>query len=66
MHRIFYEVNCEREKLIKNLEGQRVLAWTPLEDLALRSQVESEEFQFVVSEKGEQAVTDRKKFLQLD
>ena len=48
MHRIFYEVNCDREKLIKSLEGNKVMTWGPLEDLAVKSSVESEEYKYLI------------------
>ena len=37
IHAIFFEVNCDRDLLIKCLEGQNVSKWQPLEDLAIRN-----------------------------
>ena len=42
------------------------MVWTPLEDLAVRSNVDSEEYKFVVEQKGADAVRERKKFLQIE
>ncbi len=36
VHKIFFEVSCERDRLIKVLEGQREGRWMLLEDLALK------------------------------
>jgi len=36
VHKIFFELSCDRDKLIKYLEGQKVERWLLLEDLALR------------------------------
>ena len=63
IHTIFLEVSCKREKLIKCLEGQKVDRWKTLEDFALRKGVKSEEFQYVLSIKGEEAVKERMEFL---
>jgi len=37
IHKVFYQVSCNREKLVKHLSGDKNAAlWTELEDLALK------------------------------
>ena len=69
VHKIFFEVSCQKDKLIKILEGQsRALnyKWTPLEDIALVNNPEnSEQHRYLVANKGDQEVLKRKQFLQI-
>ena len=50
VHKIFYEVSCDRDELIKVLEGKGapVTRWTVLEDLALKGKKENEAYQHVI------------------
>jgi hypothetical protein len=52
-------VSCDKDKLIKCLEGQKVSKWTPLEDFAVRNKPESLEFKYIVEKKGEESVIER-------
>ena len=36
VHKVFYQVNCRKDKLEQALDG-KYKAWTKLEDLALRN-----------------------------
>lgn len=67
VHKIFFEVSCQKDKLIKILEGQPrapKYRWTPLEDIALTNNSEgSEHYKYLLSNKGEQEVLRRKQFL---
>ena len=36
VHKLFFEVSCDREKLVKLLEGGNVSKWQLLEDLAIK------------------------------
>lgn len=36
LHRLFYEVSCDRERLLELLAGKDIPRWTVLEDLALK------------------------------
>ena len=56
MHQLFYEVSCDREELIRLLEGQSVTQWTVLEDLALKGDTGSEAYKHVRSVKNEEAI----------
>ena len=48
------------------MEGNKVMLWGALEDLAVKSGSDSEEFKYLVEMKGEQAVEERKKFLEME
>ena len=64
VHRIFYEVSCRRELLIKVLEGKKdIKPWSTLEDLALRNPEHSPSFQLVLKERGRDEVDLRRAFL---
>jgi hypothetical protein len=68
VHKIFYEVNCNRENLLKVLadkEGHQVKRWQTLEDLALRHSEDTLSFQVVLNDKGREEVNLRKAFLEL-
>ena len=36
LHKLFYQCNCKKDQLEKLLKGQKIVLWTPLEDLALK------------------------------
>ena len=66
VHKIFYEVSCDREKLIKVLENDAtVKRWQTLEDLALRHPEDTPSFQVVLDDKGSDEVIARKTFLEI-
>ena len=65
VHKVFYEVSCNRDALIKVLENKSVKCrWSQLEDLALKD-LASEAFKHVQSTKGTEEVERRRKFLQI-
>jgi hypothetical protein len=68
VHKIFYEVSCNRENLIKVLKDERsaVAQWKTLEDLALRHNEDTPSFQVVLSDKGREEVNIRKAFLEIN
>jgi hypothetical protein len=64
IHKIFYEVSCDRDQLIKVLEGDKqVVRWSVLEDLALKGKQENEAYQHVMHTMGERETHDRAVFL---
>jgi hypothetical protein len=66
VHRMFFEVSCDRNLLIKLLEGQKgVPKWELIEDLAVKDQASSEAYKYVLSQKGEDEVRKRRMFLQM-
>lgn len=65
VHKAFFEFSCNREKLIKFLEGQKVEKWSILEDLALSEDPNSLSYRHVVQTKGENEASKRKMFLEL-
>ena len=68
IHKIFYQVSCNREKLksvLSNIKGNENFRWTPLEDLALKNDKNNKAYQVVLNQKGEQAVKEREAFLGL-
>jgi len=67
VHKLYYSVSCDREKLIRHLNGDKSVAtWTELEDLALRDQVRGLMYSHVVKTKGELEVETRKRFLEIE
>lgn len=48
VHKIFYQVSGDRDKLIKVLEGQNGHKWELIEDLALKESPESLTFKFLL------------------
>lgn len=48
LHRMFFEVNCERDRLVKILEGQKVEKWQVMEDLAIKDDPSSLSFKYVM------------------
>ena len=54
VHQLFYQVSCNREKLISLLSGKSgVTKWSTLEDLAIRNEKESLSYKHVLAEKGQ-------------
>ena len=66
IHKIFFQLSCDREKLIKVLDGQKVQKWEILEDLAIKNDKTTEEYRYMVHEKGEGEVTKRRMFLEIE
>ncbi|CDW88076.1 UNKNOWN [Stylonychia lemnae] len=65
VHKIFFEVSCDREKLKKVLDGQKIPGrWQILEDLALKDTKTLSSYQYVTNSKGEDEVLKRQKFLE--
>jgi hypothetical protein len=49
VHRLFFEVSCDREKLVKLLEGkQSVQKWEEILDLAVKDKHDSMAFKYVM------------------
>jgi len=74
VHNIFYEVSCNRDKLIQVLDAQKkdskvdpatIPRWQTLEDLALRHTEDTPSFQVVLKAKGLDEVNARKAFLEI-
>jgi hypothetical protein len=67
VHKIFYEVSCNRDNLIKVLNDDEndVAQWKTLEDLALRHSEDTPSFKVVLLEKGRDEVNIRKAFLEI-
>lgn len=64
VHKIFYEVSCDREELIKVLEGkEKVIRWNVLEDLALKGKKDAEAYKHVTETHGEKEALSRAIFL---
>lgn len=67
VHRLFFEVSCDREKLVKLLEGkQNVQKWEQIEDLAVKDGQDSMAYKYVMQKRGENEVTNRRRFLEFD
>ena len=67
VHRLFFEVSCDREKLVKLLEGkQNVQKWEQIEDLAVKDGQDSMAYKYVMQKRGENEVTKRRRFLEFD
>jgi hypothetical protein len=65
VHKIFFEVSCQKDKLIKVLEGQQNAnnyRWTPLEDISLTN---NRNEPYLIRSKGLQQVLKRKSFLEI-
>lgn len=66
VHKLFYEVSCNRERLVSVLEEKESKCkWSQLEDLALKGPIDSASFQCVARLKGEKEVDERLRFLGL-
>mmetsp|Transcript_17492 Transcript_17492/g.23614 ORF Transcript_17492/g.23614 Transcript_17492/m.23614 type:complete len:88 (-) Transcript_17492:249-512(-) len=73
VHTIFYEVSCDRDRLIQILEADSkkkgvpsdIKRWQTLEDLALRHSEDTPSFKVVLSDKGRDEVEKRKAFLEI-
>ena len=49
MHRLFFEVSCDRDKLVKLLEGkQSEQKWEQIEDLAVKDGHDSMAYKYVM------------------
>ena len=56
IHKIFYEVSCDRDALIDVLKDEgNIQRWSVLEDLALKQDKASESYLHVVQTKGEES-----------
>lgn len=60
---MFIEVSCSKSKLIEVLEGKSFSKWNGLEDLALLRGTESEEYRYLLKNKGYEEIVRRKRFL---
>eukprot|EP00347_Sterkiella_histriomuscorum_P007498 403348691 len=66
VHKIFFEVSCQRDQLVKILEGHKVNSkWGILEDLGLKDEPNQSSYQHVMKEKGQNEIDKRKQFLQM-
>ena len=67
VHKIFYQVSCNREKLQAVLEEKldSKVCWTTLEDLALKNDKSNKAYQVVLMDRGEKEVKEREAFLGL-
>ena len=71
VHKIFYEVSCNRDNLIEVIDAEKearacdVKRWQTLEDLALRHKEDTPSFQVVLQDKGREEVNRRKAFLEI-
>ena len=67
VHKIFYQVSCNREKLQAVLEEKldSKVCWTTLEDLALKNEKSNKAYQVVLMDRGEKEVKEREAFLGL-
>ena len=67
IHRLYFSVSCDREKLIKYLNGDKsVPLWTELEDLALKDRSRGLMYNHVLKTKGEKEVEERMYFLEIE
>ncbi len=67
VHRMFFEVSCDRDKLVKLLEGkQSVQKWEQIEDLAVKDCQDSMAYKYVMQKRGENEVAKRRRFLEYD
>jgi hypothetical protein len=70
VHKIFFEVSCDRDRLVRILEagGSSGLGrerWQLLEDLALKDGPEVEAYKYVTDTKGPAEVEKRRRFLEI-
>ena len=67
VHKIFYQVSCNREKLKAVLEDklEAKVCWTTLEDLALKNDKSNKAYQVVLQDRGENECKEREVFLGL-
>jgi len=63
VHQLFFQVSCDRAKLVKLLESKPVEKWQLLEDLAIKERPGSEAYSHVVQIKGPEEVRRRQEFL---
>jgi len=67
LHELFHQVSCNREKLVRLLEGKsNVVKWEMLEDLALKEyKANSPSYQHVLKVKGSAECEERRRYLEL-
>jgi hypothetical protein len=65
MSKMYYEVSGDLDLVEKLCQGLEVPKWNELEDMALRSNQASKEYQFLLTTKGKDEIKKRKKFLML-
>jgi hypothetical protein len=67
LHELFHQVSCNREKLVRLLEGKsNVVKWEMLEDLALKEyKANSPSYQHVLKVKGSTECEERRRYLEL-
>ena len=65
VHLIFFQVSCDRDQLVKVLEGQKAQQWTILEDLALKDHPSSTQYEHVLATRGSNQLAQRVRFLEL-
>jgi hypothetical protein len=65
LHKIYFNLCCDREKLIKLLAGEKVDTWSILEDLAVKDVDTSDQYKHVKEMKGEPEVLRRRQFLEI-
>lgn len=70
VHRMFFEVSCDRDRLIKLLEGANLGSaqskWEQIEDLAVKDQPESMAYKYVMQKRGDKEVAKRRNFLEYE
>lgn len=67
VHQLFFQVSCDRDRLVKILEGGQKTGggkWELLEDLAIKDDPRSDSYKYVAESKGEEEVRKRKRFLE--
>ena len=66
VHKLFFQVSCDRERLVKYLQGDRsVHLWGELEDLALKEEY-GQMYHHVLNARGDSEVEKRKAFLEIN
>jgi hypothetical protein len=61
----FFQVSCNKSKLIEVLKGQNFTKWNELEDMALTMDPNSVQYKYLLKVKGTDEIIRRKKFLAL-
>lgn len=65
VHRLFFQVSCDRDRLIRHLEGSSKAKdgsdkWELIEDLAVKDDPRSATYQYILQKKGEKEVQKRR------